>query len=297
MIRKYTFFPRLFLLSMLLSACTSIATASPSMQPSIDEIEIVSTPSIPNQEHPEFQIELYNPNRFDVRNAAIVLRIGKAEFSSGGALTPDMLNIFFTLTSQEFEGLSDGDPISFLYGPYETEPLLFFGLLQKNQVQDRTLRLDPHFFMTKENAAQRLSKIALSMDSIELRESLQFTISALERSLEPDLWDDPARLDPVAGEEVFNFELEAFKRLMELESSEQFPLGDKAMLIGIIDQIVLADRGLAAFAIKDASGELAPSEIQQANSLLLQGDVAAMEGDFFGAVENYKAAWLLVTRD
>jgi hypothetical protein len=266
-----------------------------SMQPRIDETESVSTPDTPDQEHPSFQIELYNPNGFDVRNAAMVLRIGNAEYSSGVALASDVLTTVFTLTSQEFEGLSDGDPISFLYGPYETEPHLFFGTLQKSQLQDATLKLDPHFFMTKENAAQRLSEIAPSIDSSELRESLQFTISTLERSLEPEFWDDPIRLDPIAGKAVFNFEMDALRRLRDLVNSERFPLGDKALLWGIIHQIILADRGLAAFAIEDASGELASSEEQRAKNLLLQGDVAALEGEFMAAVEKYQAAWLLVT--
>jgi hypothetical protein len=265
------------------------------MQPGIEETESVSATSMPDQEHQGIQIELYNPNRFDVRNAPVVLRVGKTEFISGGALSPDVLTIVFALTHQEFEGLSDGDPISFLYGPYKTEPNLFFGRLQKSQVQDATLRLGPHFFMTKENAIQRLSEIALSIDSSELKESLQFTIITLERSLESELWNDPAHLDSITGEKVFNFDLEALKRLMELESSEQFPLGNEAMLMGIIHQLVLTDRGLAAFAIEDASEELTSSEVQQANNLLLLGDIAALEGDFFGAVENYRAAWLLVT--
>jgi hypothetical protein len=223
----------------------------------------------------------------------MVLRIGEADFSLVGAMAPDLLTIVFALTHQEFEGLSDGDPISFLYGPYETEPLLFFGRLQKSQVQDATLRLGPHFYMTKENATQRLSEIALSMHSSELKGSLQFTVNTLERSLESELWNDPARLDPITGEKVFNFDLEALKRLMELESSEQFPLGNQSMLMGIIHQLVLADRGLAAVALEDVSEELTPSEVQQINNLLLLGDIAVLEGDFFGAVEYYRSAWLL----
>jgi len=261
------------------------------------EVERLSTPNMTDKGHTGFQIELYNPNGFDIRNAAIVLRIGKSEFFSVGALAPDVQSIVFVLTSQEFEVLLDGDPISYLYGPYETEPLLFFGRLQKSQVKDATLRLDPHFYMTKENATQRLSEIALSIDSSELRESLQFTINTLERSLEHEYWSGPARLDPITGEEVFNFELEALKRLMELNNSEQFPLGNKAVLWGIIHQIVLTDRGLTAFAIEDAIGELTSSGLQRAEILLLQGDMKALEGDFFVAVEKYQAAWLLVTTE
>ena len=57
--------------------------------------------------------------------------------------------------------------------------------------------------------------------------------------------------------------------------------------------IVFVDRGLAAIAIEDVSGGFAAPDRQWAEDVLLQGDMAALEGDFVGAVENYRDAWWL----
>lgn len=294
MVAINTFIPRLLLLSMLLAACTSTATATPSMQPMMAVTKSVLTPSIEAEGVTEIQIELFNPNRFEVRNAPMVLRIGEVELTSVRVLAHDLLSVAFYLTPQEIEGLSDGDPISFLYGPYETEPLLFFGSLQKGQIQKATLQLNPDFAMTKENAILRLREIELSIDSSEIRESLQFIINALERSLEPAFWIDPTRLDPIEGEAVFIYGLEALEHLVDLDSSEHFPLGEEAMLRGIIAQIVLVDRGLAAFEIENRSWDLLSAlDVQRAKRALQEGDAAELEGDFIGAVESYRDAWLL----
>jgi hypothetical protein len=280
---------------MLIAGCTSSATATPSMQPTMAVKKSVLTPSIEAERVTEIQIELYNPNRFEVRNAAIVLRIGEMEFVSGAALAPDTKSAVFKLTQEELDDLLDGDPISILYGPYETEPLLFFGRLQKGQIENASLRLNLNLVITKKNAAQRLSEIKASIEDAELRANLEETIGSIERSLDPELWLDPTRLDPNEGEVVFDHELEALEHLVDLDNSEHFPMGEEAMLRGIIAQIVLVDRGLAAFEIENRSWDLLSTlDVQQAKRALLEGDAARLEGDFVGAVESYREVWLLL---
>jgi hypothetical protein len=250
------------------------------------------------QEDPQIKIELSNPNRFEIRNAPMVLQFGPEEIYVGGALSADAATLIFTLSKQEFSDLTEGEPVSFLYGPFDTEPRLSYGRLQKNQVQEGTLRLDPHFDMTKKDAVQRLRELQASIEDAEVNETLEIALGALDRSLQGELWLDPTRLDPIEGEVVFDHEMEALKWLMSLESSVRFPLGDRALLRAIMQQIVLADRGIAAFAIEQESGALlAALDLLRAKRALLQGEVEEREGDFVSAVEHYRAAWRLIIPD
>jgi hypothetical protein len=297
-VRTRTLIRSCFILTMLLSACISRSTVTQELQPTETETQPVVTPRPTDTEASRIQIVLYSPNGFDIRNAPVVLRIGDAEFFSGGFLTGDARTLVFALTQQEYANLQDGEAIAFLYGPYENEPRRFFGRLQKEELKDSALSLTPHFDMTKQDAVDRLRDLQSIMGSDNLRESLESAQMALERSLDSDLWDSPSRLDPANGESVFIFELEALEGLERLENSETFPLECVAPLRAIVEQIVLADRGLAALAIDEASKYgMNPSDIQKAESGLNIGDAERLSSNYLNAIERYRDAWRAVVPD
>jgi len=228
----------------------------------------------------------------------MVLRIGDAEFISGGVLTGDTSTLTFSLSQQEFAALSDGDVISFLYGPFENEPRRFYGWLQKQQLHDGTLKLTPHFDMTKQDAVDRLRDLHSFMGSDDLRESLDAAQKALEHSLDSDLWDSPSRLNPANGESVFNLELEALEKLERIEYTETFPLGSVATLRAIVNQILLVDRGLAALAIDEAKKNgMNPSDIEKATNQFNLGDYERLSSNYHNAIERYRDAWRAAVPD
>ena len=139
----------------------------------------------------------------------------------------------------------------------------------------------------------RLTTLQSSMSTDELKESLDAALVALERSLEPGLWDGPSGLDPTKGESVFIFEMEALEVLERLKNSETFPLGSVATLHAIIEQIALVDRGLAALAIEERSaGGLDLLDIQSARRELNKGDEERLFMEYLSAVDQYRSAWL-----
>ena len=290
---KRIFVRSCFMLTLLLSACISRSTPTIELQPTETETQPVVTLRSTDVGDSSIQIELYSPNGFEVRNAPVVLRIGDTEFFSGGFLAGDTRTMTFRFSQQEFADLSDREAISFLYGPYENEAHRFFGKLQKEELQDSVLKVTPHFDMTKQDAVDRLRGLQSSMTTEDLKESLDAALIALERSLEPDLWDGPSRLDPAKGESVFLFELEALAQLENLENVEEFPLGSIALLPALVEQIMLADRGLAVLAIEERSaGGVDLLDIQNAKRELGKGDVERLNWEYLSAVDHYRAAWL-----
>jgi hypothetical protein len=83
MIAKRTLLPRLLLLPILLAGCISSQNPTPSLQPQLDETGGLSTPGMSGQGDPQIKIELSNPNRFEIRNAPMVLQFGPAEIYVG----------------------------------------------------------------------------------------------------------------------------------------------------------------------------------------------------------------------
>ena len=297
-VRTRTFIRSCFILTMLLSACIYRSTPTQELQPTETETQPVVTPRSTDAGDSSIRIKLYSPNRFEIRNAAMVLRVGDTEFISSGLLDGDTHTLVFALTQQEYANLQDGEVISFLYGPFENEARRFFGRLQKEELQDAALKLTPHFDMTKQDAVDRLHDLHSYMDSNDLLELLDAAQMALEHSLDPDLWDSPSRLDPANGESVFILELEALEKLERLENTETFPLGKVAALRAIVNQILLVDRGLAALAIDEASKNgMNPSDIEKAESLLNIGDAERLSSNYHNAIERYRDAWRAAVPD
>jgi hypothetical protein len=84
------------------------------------------------------EVELYSSDEFTVRDQALVLRIGKTDFVlSRYSDDGDIHTLIFTLTPEEFDQLSTGDPISVRYGQeletsYEQRD---FGALDMSQLR------------------------------------------------------------------------------------------------------------------------------------------------------------------
>ena len=81
------------------------------------------------------QIELYSSSGFPVRNEIAVLEIGGREFLLS-QYPPDgnTRTLIFTLTSEEFAKLREGDRIQFKYGRGEQIEKKDFGRLDKSRL-------------------------------------------------------------------------------------------------------------------------------------------------------------------
>jgi len=81
------------------------------------------------------EIELYSSEQFPVRNEVVVLSVGKADFLlSRYPDEGDLNRLIFTLTTDEFDQLASGDPITVRYGrdPDNSYDQRDFGLLDKS---------------------------------------------------------------------------------------------------------------------------------------------------------------------
>lgn len=81
------------------------------------------------------QIELYSSSGFPARNEIAVLEIGGKEFLiSQYPPNGDTRTLIFTLTSEEFAKLRDGDRVVFKYGRGEQVEKKDFGRLDKKRL-------------------------------------------------------------------------------------------------------------------------------------------------------------------
>jgi hypothetical protein len=81
------------------------------------------------------EIELYSPRRFPVRNAAPILRIGSQEFILSQYKDGSTKTLIFTLTSEQFATVSNGDPVALWYGPSDVGDKWVFGPLDKGMLK------------------------------------------------------------------------------------------------------------------------------------------------------------------
>jgi len=120
---------------------------------------------------------------------------------------------------------------------------------------------------------------------------LDEAIKHLSNSLDQGLWLDETRLNAKKGEKVFQEEKNAVLKLVKLINDEKSTV-DKAKLQDFINRLLSADRGLASAAINDATAAGGDAKkIAKANEDLDKGDGRAAEGDFAGAIRQYRKAW------
>lgn len=136
-------------------------------------------------------------------------------------------------------------------------------------------------------------------------EELEDAIEELIESLEPRLWADdgfggidPLRLDPHRGAEVFHEERESAQEVFDaIRQGEIHDAQLTSDLIGVIDALVFADRGLAEVAIEDASvagGD--PEELEDALETFAEGDALVANADLQTDLRT-KAALLYTAMD
>jgi len=122
-------------------------------------------------------------------------------------------------------------------------------------------------------------------------DKIEKAIKDLQQSLDPDLWLDSAHVQPKKGEKVFQEERDAVNQLRNLLKDKKSAIPD-ATILGFIDRIVAADRGLAEAVIADAlaaNGD--PKDIAKANEELAKGVREAADGKYDVAIEHYRNAW------
>lgn len=149
----------------------------------------------------------------------------------------------------------------------------------------------------KTNVLAELKALLAASTNERDQERLEDAIENLARSLASGLFIDDDHLRAKDGSQVFGREKEAVEKLLHLvedNDRSDIPIGT---LEDLIDQLVRADRLLAALAIHEAQQAGAPAAaINQAEHELAEGDEELAEGDFEHAISEYGDAWKAVAR-
>jgi len=120
---------------------------------------------------------------------------------------------------------------------------------------------------------------------------LDAAIKHLGKSVAPSLWLDDSHPQEKDGGKVFGEEKDAVSMLRSLIRDKDGTIPD-AVLRGLIDRLVGADRVIAQVAIADAvarSGD--PARVAKASEELAKGNRALSNGSLEGAIEHYRDAW------
>lgn len=110
-------------------------------------------------------------------------------------------------------------------------------------------------------------------------------IAHLTRSLDPAAWIDADHLDAKKGDHVFDEERETVKKLDSIKNPSA---GLAAAIAGWIDDLVTADRLLAATAIAEGG---AAKDVAKAGTELAKGDAERAAGKPDQAIDRYRNAW------
>ncbi|HWN93409.1 MAG TPA: HYR domain-containing protein, partial [Methylomirabilota bacterium] len=124
---------------------------------------------------------------------------------------------------------------------------------------------------------------------------LDQAIKHLTKSTAAELWRDETHLEG-NGRRVFREDAFTIRKLCTLikGGQSQIPV---AMLQGLVDRILQADRLLAFIAIQDAIAAGASSKkIDQAQKFLAKGDAAVGDEKCHNGVEHYRNAWKRAAR-
>ena len=117
----------------------------------------------------------------------------------------------------------------------------------------------------------------------------------LANSLQDTFWIDQTHIDRSHGKQVFQEEQAAVQNLCALLNIRGGDTLD-SLVTGFINRITLADRLLAAIAIRDAlSAGASGRDIQQAQRFLARGDSELARGGCGAGLEEFAPAWKLVT--
>jgi YVTN family beta-propeller protein len=173
----------------------------------------------------------------------------------------------------------------------------------------------------KEDALSRMMAVESTIeggapgvgDPAEAARDLGKAIAYAEAALEENLWGDdvdPRRLDSLDGDKVFNHARSAINKIFDaiefggIENAEIL-----TELVLIAEELVRADRVLAAVAIDDAIvGAADPSGLMKAQAKLVEGDAllkaASLEEDLQtkgnllcdAITEGYRAAWKAIMK-
>jgi hypothetical protein len=81
---------------------------------------------------PGVEIEVFSEDGFPVRNAKVVLQIGKHQFFLDRYQNGDLHTLIFTLTNDQFAQVATGDPVRVQYGTEPSQEWWDLGYLDKN---------------------------------------------------------------------------------------------------------------------------------------------------------------------
>lgn len=118
-----------------------------------------------------------------------------------------------------------------------------------------------------------------------------YVIEHLQNSLNPEYWVDEIHLQPKGGNTALNEEKLAAKELGVIIASKNCPV-EPAVLQGLINRILKADRLLAMISIEEAAAAgLNAKKIAEDLAEVAKGDEKAAAGNYANAIEHYRNAW------
>jgi hypothetical protein len=143
----------------------------------------------------------------------------------------------------------------------------------------------------KQNVLTELASLRPTVTDANERRKLEEAITHLMKSLNAELWIDQIHLERNDGEKAFQEEKDTVHKLSELIKNKRSTIPD-AVIQGLIERVVRADRLISSVAIQDAiDSSAAQKKIAEAEKKLAEGDSEATDGNCDKAIERYQQAW------
>ncbi len=148
----------------------------------------------------------------------------------------------------------------------------------------------------RRSVLEELKALRATISDRETRWRLDAAIAHLTSSLSSEFWIDEIRLQRKHGDRVFQHGLSAVRNLCQLTRDRKSGLSD-AVVEGLVDRLVRADRLLAIVAIEDAvAAGVRDQKIEQAQKWVARGDADAAHELCRGGLQEYRQAWKRVAR-
>jgi hypothetical protein len=148
----------------------------------------------------------------------------------------------------------------------------------------------------RRSVLEDLKALRATISDRETRWRLDAAIAHLTSSLSSEFWVDEIHLQRKHGDRVFQLGLSAARNLCQLTRDRKSGLSD-AVVEGLVDRLVRADRLLAIVAIEDAvAAGVREQKIEQAQKWVARGDADAAHELCRGGLQEYRQAWKRVAR-
>ena len=145
---------------------------------------------------------------------------------------------------------------------------------------------------SKETAREHLSDLLPTGDN-KLDKQIRKAVKHIEKSLDPNLWEDATHLVCKRGKKVFHEEKKAVKKLMKEMKKKKFPEELVDDFNAVIAILVDADEMLAQTQLDDARAYpgAKQKEIEKAEKEMTKAEKEIEKGKYDKAIDHYEKAW------